>query len=194
MSHRLLALRGAIVVVGVAVSLPMTPVAGQSRTTAATPLPADAKNWKPARTPWGHPDLAGVYSNNDEDGIPLEKPEEFVGRRLEDITGGELEKLNSDRRAATLGRATDNEARPVDRLAFWENLTASNSRAWLVVDPPDGKIPPTTPEVRQRAAARAAARAGRGPADSIEDRSLYDRCITRGLPGSMMPAIYGTRG
>src|SRR5204862_8279319 len=67
------------------------------------------------------------------------------------------------------------------------------SQAWLVVDPPDGKIPPLTPEAKQRAAARAEARrkSGRGPADSWEDRSLYDRCITRGLPGSMMPAIYG---
>jgi hypothetical protein len=42
-----------------------------------------------------------------------------------------------------------------------------------------------------RAAARAAARKGRGPSDSYTDRSLYDRCITRGLPGSMMPANYG---
>ena len=68
MSHRFLAVLGAIVVVGVAVSLPMTPIAGQSRTTAATSVPTAAKNWKPARTPWGHPDLSGVYSNNDEDG------------------------------------------------------------------------------------------------------------------------------
>ena len=40
-------------------------------------------------------------------------------------------------------------------------------------------------------AAAAEARRGRGPADSYEDRSLYDRCITRGYPGSMMPSIYG---
>ena len=189
MSHRFLRLLGAIVVVSV--SLPMTPVEGQSRNTVATPGPAGARNWKPARTPWGHPDLAGVYSNSDEDGIPFERPDEFVGRRLEDITPGELDKLNRERRAATFGRATDDEARPVDRLAFWENLTATNSRAWLVVDPPDGKVPPTTPEAQRRTAARAAARSGRGPADAAQDRSLYDRCITRGLPGSMMPAIYG---
>ena len=67
------------------------------------------------------------------------------------------------------------------------------SQAWLIVDPPDGKIPPLTPQAKERAAARAEAKrkSGRGPADSWEDRSLYDRCITRGLPGSMMPAIYG---
>ena len=49
----------------------------------------------------------------------------------------------------------------------------------------------TTGDARQRAAARTEARRGRGAADSWEDRSLYDRCITRGMPGSMMPVIYG---
>src|SRR5512144_2870932 len=48
---------------------------------AATP-----RNWKPARTPWGDPDLTGVYSNSEESGIPFEKPAEFGNRRLEDIT------------------------------------------------------------------------------------------------------------
>jgi hypothetical protein len=76
-------------------------------------------------------------------------------------------------------------------LGWFENYNAVNSRAWLVVDPPDGKVPQQTSEAQQRAAARQAARQGRGPADSWEDRSLYDRCITRGIPGSMMPAIYG---
>ncbi len=66
-----------------------------------------------------------------------------------------------------------------------------NSRAWLVSDPPDGHVPPLTPEAEARNAARAGDRAAHGPADSYEDRSLYDRCITRGIPGSMMPAIYG---
>jgi hypothetical protein len=64
-----------------------------------------------------------------------------------------------------------------------------------VVDPADGRIPQMSPEGQKasaaRAAARAAARKGRGPSDSYTDRSLYDRCITRGLPGSMMPANYG---
>ena len=55
------------------------------------------------------------------------------------------------------------------------------------------KCPLRQPEARQRQAARQAARKGRGPADSWEDRSLYDRCITRGIPGSMMPGFTATR-
>ncbi len=80
--------------------------------------------------------------------------------------------------------------------AFYDRFEANRgSRLWFVVDPPDGKIPQMSPEGQKasaaRAAARAAARKGRGPSDSYTDRSLYDRCITRGLPGSMMPANYG---
>ena len=115
------------------------------------------KNWKPARTAWGDPDLTGVYSNSDEAGIPFEKPAQFEGRRLEDITDAELNQLRQARQNATLERAVsasdDPEGHP--QLFWWETLNATNSRAWLVLDPPDGRIPPETPEARQRAAARA---------------------------------------
>jgi hypothetical protein len=192
MSHRFLVPLAAALA-AVAISVPATPVAGQSRTPAAAAPAADARPWRPARTEWGHPDLTGVYSNSDESGIPFERPAQFEGRRLEDVTPKELEELRVERRKETAGRSLA-EDRPVDREVFWENLNAVNSRAWLVVDPPDGKIPPTTAQARQRAAARAEARkkSGRGPADAASDRSLYDRCISRGLPGSMMPAIYGS--
>jgi len=192
MSHRRLASLSAIAFTGVAALLTTISVSAQSTTTAAASATA-AKTWKPARTAWGDPDLAGIYSNSDESGIPFERPARFEGRRLEDITPAELEELRVARRGATAENSVA-EDRPVDREVFWENLNAVNSRAWLIVDPPDGKIPPTTPEARSRAAARTEARkrSGRGPADAPEDRSLYDRCISRGLPGSMMPAIYGS--
>jgi hypothetical protein len=191
-NHRLVLLLVTLVLVVPAV-LPTTPVAGQSQPTAVAPASGGARNWNPPRTAWGDPDLTGIYSNSDESGIPFERPARFEGRGLGDITEKELEQLRVERRQATAANSVA-EDRPVDREVFWENLNAVNSRAWMVVDPPDGKIPPTTKQAQQRIAARAEARkrSGRGPADSAADRSLYDRCITRGLPGSMMPAIYGS--
>ena len=60
----------------------------------------------------------------------------------------------------------------------------------MIVDPPNGRLPPLTDAAQQREAAIRAAREGRGPADSYTDRSLYDRCITRGIAGSILPVIY----
>jgi hypothetical protein len=191
MNPRLLSLGCAVLLVVAVFSA--TRLAGQSARPSAAARSPEAAKWTPPRTPWGDPDLSGIYSNSDESGIPFERPARFEGRRNEDLTSQELEALRVERRKASAASSVA-EDRPVDREVFWENLNAVNSRGWLVVDPPDGKVPPMTAEAQQRVAARAEARrrSGRGPADSAADRSLYDRCITRGLPGSMMPAIYGS--
>jgi hypothetical protein len=146
------------------------------------------------RTPWDDPDLQGTYTNTYENGTPLERPDEFAGRKLEDVKGEELVAIRKKIQARTVG----NFQGPIHAPDNWwqDNLDLhKGSQAWLVIDPPDGKIPPMTPEAQRRVAERAAARkaSGRGPADSYTDRSLYDRCITRGLPGSMMPSIYGNQ-
>jgi len=162
----------------------------------AAPKPPKAKAgaWTPPRTPWGDPDLSGVYTNNDESGIPFERPAEFEGRRLGDITEAELEQLRAERAERALEIAPTLGGAPgIHNPVHWfENFDAQNSRAWLVVDPLDGRIPPMTPEGRARVAAHPPKRLDIGrPADSWLDGGLYDRCITRGVPGSMMPAIYG---
>ncbi len=156
-------------------------------------VPKNVKNWTPPRTAWGDPSIAGAYTNSDESGIPFEKPAEFEGRKLEDVSPAELADIVKKRQQATVERAPTLSEFPgaTSPLHWFENYNAANSRAWLVSDPPDGKVPPVTAEGQARAAARALARSAHGPADSWEDRSYYDRCITRGIPGSMMPAIYG---
>jgi hypothetical protein len=165
------------------------------------PSRAFAQTWSPPRTPWGDPDLQGNYSNKYEQGTPFERPAEFEGRTLDQIKGEELARLVKERADEVLLNSPFTGGDPVagnfgGAPAFYDRFEANRgSRPWLVVDPADGKIPSMSAEGQKASAARTAARAakrqGRGPADSWEDRSLYDRCITRGLPGSMMPANYG---
>ena len=148
------------------------------------------------RTPWGDPDLQGDYTNKFEQGTPFERPDEFSGRRIEEVKGSELTQILQERQDRVLLQTVLAGGDPAGNLGgplHWQDQfdITKGSRPWFVVDPADGKIPPQTPDSRQRAAARLNARRGRGQADSWVDRSLYDRCITRGLPGSMMPAIYG---
>jgi hypothetical protein len=157
---------------------------------AQSATPKTVKVYVPPKTAWGEPSIAGVYTNNDESLTPFERPDKFEGRRLEDITDAELEHLRDDRSEDRI-EADRNRAEFRSPIHWFENHFPSNSRAWLVVDPPDGHVPPLNEEGRQRAAAIAALAATRGPADSFEDRSLWDQCITRGLPGSMMPGVYG---
>jgi hypothetical protein len=176
--------------VGIVVVLMAAGIVSAQTPASQTAKKSVAKAYTPPKTVWGDPQLAGVYTNNDESLIPFERPSQFDGRRLDDITDTELEKLRDDRSEQRI-EADRNRAEFRSPIHWFENMFPNNSRAWLVSDPPDGRVPPMTDEARQRAAARAAAQAAKGPADSAADRSLYDRCITRGLPGSMMPAIYG---
>jgi hypothetical protein len=153
---------------------------------------ASAQNASP-RTPWGDPDIQGNYTNLWEAGTPFERPDEFAGRRIQDITRDELLKMRVAIQARTREEQLAGEIGGTRWIWLDSHDHAKGSMPWFVVDPPDGRIPPITEAARARQAARAAARkaSGRGPADSYTDRSLYDRCVTRGLPGSMMPAIYG---
>ena len=142
------------------------------------------------RTPWGDPDLQGAYTNSDESLIPMERPDALSGKSLSEISADELAQLNeqAQRGPRRGGQAALGAAQPAALVR--ESQPEEQPR--LAGGRSSGRQDPAADtEARARAAARAKARQGRGDADSYEDRSLYDRCITRGLPGSMMPAIYG---
>jgi hypothetical protein len=158
---------------------------------------AATSSWTAPRTPWGDPDLQGNYTNKYETGTPFERPKEFEGRRMEDITAHELAAAVTRRQEDTLARAKffggDPEGRIGNSAEFRDIYEITRgSRPWFVIDPQDGKIPAILPEARTRIAnAPRTGSFGNGPFNSHEDFSLWDRCITRGLPGSMLPGQYG---
>ena len=162
---------------------------------APTQMLAQAR-YTPAKTPWGHPDISGDYTNKDEANTPLERPDEFKGRDPRSFTQAELDELVKKRQtqAAAIAGGIGGAETGAGPTHWYEHLRGTGNRPWLVTDPADGKLPAMTPQALKHEAAVAAlnvARNGEGRADSWLDRSTYDRCITRGLPGSMMPAIYG---
>src|SRR5215218_10283461 len=107
----------------------------------------------PAKTPWGDPDIAGDYNNSDESGIPFERPDEFKGRKMADVTPAELAKIVKERQEQTIERTPGLSEFPgaTSPMHWFENYYAANSRPWLVIEPEDGKVPPQTEEAQQRA-------------------------------------------
>jgi hypothetical protein len=167
-----------------------------------------ASPYEPKRTPWGDPDLQGTYTNKYEQSTPLERPAEFAGRRVEDVRGAELAEVLAKRNKQVVDRPAG-----IGPLQFRDPLDVTKgSRAWLIVDPPDGHVPPLTPaalkrigpadpyqdtgiqgilNARQRTRSSFDAERGERTFNSVDDFDLWERCVTRGVPGAMMPHILG---
>jgi len=167
-----------VIACGLAVALLSASPAAQSR---KAPLPRAAD---------GHVDLQGIWDFRSA--TALERPARFAGREFmtaEEAIAYEKEAVErEDGRPPDDGR-TEQSVHPVWWLDYGKTVVKSR-RTSLIVDPPDGKIPAQTPEGRERAAARRAAAREHGPADSYENRSLQERCITRGLPEVILPGPY----
>ena len=111
-----------------------------------------------------------------------------------DTFGGRAE-LNDEEFAAKLTRDAATRQRAENAIGSFRNdnawLVKSFRQTSLLIDPPDGKMPAVTPEAEKRRATRDQGTFGAGPFDTTEDFTLYDRCITRGIVGSVLPVVYG---
>ncbi|HJT86815.1 MAG TPA: hypothetical protein VJ732_03140 [Bryobacteraceae bacterium] len=149
---------------------------------------AQTKAYTPPKTPWGDPDLQGIWPGNMS--APLERPKSFGTRAV--LTDEEYAKRLAQ---AQKQAAQDNQEFvkadakvSINPPEYWVERGKPTRQASLVVDPPDGRIPPMTPEALQRRAEAPAE--WKGVANSYEDLNLYYRCITRGVLGSIIPVIY----
>jgi hypothetical protein len=172
--------------------------AAQAKSVAAKPAAAAAKatsktDWTPPKTSWGDPDLQGEWPATAR--IPMQRPTNLGTRAV--LTDAELAqrevqfKKQSEEDNEETAKGNDVTINPP---SYWQERGKPDRQASLVVDPPDGRVPPLTPEGQ---AAVHALRGGLGPGshfpdkvDSWEDFDIYSRCITRGMVSSMLPTLY----
>jgi len=142
-------------------------------------LPLSAQNPNQWRTPWDDPDLQGSWSNATT--TPLQRPAKYAGREF--LTEQERAALNKETAVGTDRRdkpGTDEDVNGAYNSFWWERGW-SDGRTSLIYDPPDGRIPPLTPEAQKRIAAQRRPNNGPagGPYNGPEDADLYVRCIIR---------------
>ena len=157
-----------------------------------------AQTYIPPRTPWGDPDLQGIWPGNN--GVPMQRAaglgerttltdEEFARREAQAAA-----QAKADAEPFVVARGGRGAGAPGSPDHWLERGTPTRQTS-LIVDPANGRLPPPNPDAEQR---RKAMRGGRGPtgewrgeAATPEDLNIYYRCITRGVLGSVIPVIYG---
>lgn len=149
--------------------------------------------WEARQFSWGHPNLEGTFTSRDMSGIPMQRPAEYSNR--ETLTAEEFRQrvTNNDGGLAALrqGEEFEGEARlQLSALDSSEVGTRIFGYTSYIIDPPDGRIPALTPAGEQRMASQRRGQAN-GPFFTTKDFSYYDRCITRGVTGSILPSLYG---
>jgi hypothetical protein len=151
--------------------------------------------WR-GRTAWGDPDLHGEWTSEGEYGVPFERPVQFGTRQF--LNDDEYAKRMQDIRVRD-----EQDLAPVDVLSgrvqgpsapipHWREYNTTSRRTSLVIDPPDGRLPPRTPQARVIQPPTCGSLLGGEPCDSYEDYGLGVRCIVHGggFPDAMFPAVY----
>jgi len=168
---------------GLAVAL-----AGCSRDPAAGSAAGAGGAYASPRTPWGDPDLQGMWPIDKLNGTPVQRPPELGRRRY----------LTDDEYAARVERLRGLNARYDEEIAgnkmgigHWAEMGQPNRLTSLIVEPTNGRLPALTPE-GERLSATMTSSWSSIPFDKVSDFNALDRCITRGMPASMFPFMYNS--
>ena len=176
------------------------------------------RGWQHPLTPWGEPDLGATLDMMQASRVPLERcGDRYAGRRLPTFLFGDGAGGGARPRPCDLQKAWLTQAEYDERIAAWRNQVDASEQALaegdlgrsmrtgtldpnipqrqtsLIVEPPTGLLPELTPEGKRRALTMRSGWALPGENhtyDSAQDFDSWDRCITRGMPSSMMPYRY----
>ncbi len=182
MIKRILALGGISVAITLAQSA--SPAAAKPKPAAAKAKPAatSGANYTPPKTPWGEPDLQGIWPLNHLIAVPLQRPAQYGTKA--NLTDDELAKAQS-------GLESRNSRFEGAAIPVADTSKKVMRQTSLIVDPPNGRFPELTEYGKKlQAEMKSSYRPGQTVFDSIEDFSAWDRCITRGMPVSMEPRNY----
>ena len=207
MKRQLVAVCAALVLSSAGIPAQQRPAAdAPDASAAALPVPRPAAGFVQPRTPWGDPDLQGFWPGVEMVGVPLQRPARFGTRNV--LTDEEFEQRARDMQNEEESLLADIDVFtaeinpacaircPTSPTPHWQETGKPSRQASLIVDPPDGRQPPLSAEgqarqkQQQEEARQRRERLQGREADSHLDRSLYDRCITRGVMGSLLPTIY----
>jgi hypothetical protein len=179
-------------VAAIFVTAAIAPASAQAPAAAASAASAAPRNWTVPRTPWGDPDLQGTWTTDDFIGVPIERPAELGTKRVlteAEWTAWTAQQAERAKKAATGAPNAGAGTGPPDH---WGEAPVRGTRQTsFVVEPEDGRIPEVTPEARRRAAPRDRGSFGGGPFNTFTDFTNFDRCISRGVVGSLLPRPYG---
>ena len=180
----------AFVGVSLGIGLTLVPAAAQSSQPAPKPAaskpaagkPAGAKAWTPPKTPWGDPDLQGIWPLNHLIATPFQRPEKYGDRRF--LTEEEF---------AAAQKAADarNQRFESGAIPQADSGTAVMKITSLLSEPANGRFPALTPHGQELyAKMHGSYKPGQTVFDTPDDFDEWDHCITRGMPVSMEPRNY----
>ena len=163
--------------------------------------PSAQPGYTPPKTPWGDPDLQGIWPGTDMVGVPFERPERF-GTRLY-LTDAELQEREQQAKKQEELDVLDFDLQkpPAEIVALgdvggvtsppphWLERGVPSRQSSLIVQPANGRMPAMTPGTARQKSAGGTYAKQTGFA-SASELGPYDRCISRGVVGSMMPVVY----
>jgi len=189
MSYRHLVYLSALAATIALLTLPIVGQAPASKAKAKT-----TKAYTPPRTPWGDPDLEGVWPGNM--GVPMQRNAKLGERATltdEEYQAKEVAAAKQAKADSESVVASDSKI-GIGPPSYWTERGKPSRQTSLIVDPPNGRLPDLTAEAVKY---RKEARGGKGlpgewtgKADSYDDLNIYYRCISRGLLGSVIPVVY----